>query len=534
MHPDPAGYQLIQAMYYQLPYLAEETGKMRAKGAGMLAKNEASPEDRQLLTAIVARVNDRLMQTTAAFNKAADVNPDIQTKLGGSLKEMTDLVTNAIQVATYSIIKAENLTYSSVDYVALTTQAIDMQFATNRAASKELESHLAARVSSLRLIKWSMMGSMLGLILLAGLIARVIARSVSVPLSNAVAVAQRVAKGNLTSDFNIVGNSEAAQLMRALKEMNDSLLIIVGNVRNSIDSIGSASNDIAQGNADLSSRTESQASSLEETASSMEEITSTVKQSTDNARQANTLVLSAADVAVKGGQVVSQVVHTMGAINDSSRKIVDIIGVIDGIAFQTNILALNAAVEAARAGEQGRGFAVVAAEVRNLAQRSAGAAKEIKALIGDSVEKVNAGNKLAGDAGKAMGEIVTSVRRITDIMSEIVQASQEQSAGIEQVNQAITQMDNVTQQNAALVEQAAAASESLKQQAVALSQSVAIFTLKENTQNVSQTSAASKAQKKIQNRAAPELVRPKLDAMTRSMRQLSSAPKLDKDDWEEF
>jgi len=227
----------------------------------------------------------------------------------------------------------------------------------------------------------------------------------------------------------------------------------------------------------LSSRTESQASSLEETASSMEELTDTVKQNAENARQANQLVVSASDFAAKGGKVVGQVVTTMGSIKDSSRKIVDIIGVIDGIAFQTNILALNAAVEAARAGEQGRGFAVVAAEVRNLAQRSAGAAKEIKALIGDSVEKVDVGSKLVDEAGRTMDEMVTSVKHVADIMSEITAASQEQSAGIGEVNVAITQMDEMTQQNAALVEQAAAAAESMQEQAALLAQAVSVFKL---------------------------------------------------------
>jgi methyl-accepting chemotaxis protein len=238
-----------------------------------------------------------------------------------------------------------------------------------------------------------------------------------------------------------------------------------------------ASDEIASGNADLSSRTESQASSLEETASSMEELTTTVKQNADNARQANQLVVSASDFATKGGDVVGHVVDTMGSIKESSRKIVDIIGVIDGIAFQTNILALNAAVEAARAGEQGRGFAVVAAEVRNLAQRSANAAKEIKSLISDSVEKVDAGGKLVDEAGKTMEEIVTSVKHVADIMGEITAASQEQSSGIEEVNRAIAQMDEMTQQNAALVEEAAAAAESMQEQAAALAQAVAVFKL---------------------------------------------------------
>jgi methyl-accepting chemotaxis protein len=268
---------------------------------------------------------------------------------------------------------------------------------------------------------------------------------------------------------------DSASLLHAMHQMQQSLAGTVSEIRGSTDTIATASGQIASGNLDLSSRTEEQASSLEQTAASMEELTSTVKQNADNARQANQLAVSASEVAVRGGTVVGQVVDTMGSINASSRKIVDIIGVIDGIAFQTNILALNAAVEAARAGEQGRGFAVVASEVRNLAQRSAGAAKEIKSLIDDSVDKVGAGTDQVAEAGKTMQEIVASVRRVTDIMGEIMAASQEQTSGIEQVNQAISQMDQATQQNAALVEQAAAAAGSLQEQAGSLVQAVSVF-----------------------------------------------------------
>jgi methyl-accepting chemotaxis protein len=283
-----------------------------------------------------------------------------------------------------------------------------------------------------------------------------------------------LADGNLAVSIPQAGEGS---LLHSLKRLVMVLQSTIGDIRNSTQSISVASGEIAQGSRDLSTRTEQQASSLEETAASMEELTSTVKQNADNARQANQLAVSASEVAVKGGSVVSQVVDTMGSINASSRKIVDIIGVIDGIAFQTNILALNAAVEAARAGEQGRGFAVVAAEVRNLAQRSAAAAKEIKTLIGDSVDKVEEGSKQVAQAGKTMDEIVDSVKRVTDIMAEITAASQEQTSGIEQINQAITQMDQVTQQNAALVEEAAAAAASLQEQAGSLSEVVSVFKL---------------------------------------------------------
>ena len=317
-------------------------------------------------------------------------------------------------------------------------------------------------------------GVLLGLAM-AILVGTWLVRSITRPLEKAVRIAGAIAAGDLTQRIEVTSRDETGRLMQALKEMNESLEKIVAEVRTGTETIATASGEIAAGNQDLSSRTEQQASSLEETASSMEELTSTVKQNADNARQANQLAASASEVAVRGGTVVAEVVDTMSAINTSSSKIVDIIGVIDGIAFQTNILALNAAVEAARAGEQGKGFAVVAAEVRNLAQRSAAAAKEIKGLIDDSVEKVHTGADLVNRAGATMEEIVESVKRVTDIMAEISAASGEQTAGIEQINQAIAQMDQVTQQNASLVEQAAAASEAMQDQAAKLACMVGVF-----------------------------------------------------------
>jgi methyl-accepting chemotaxis protein len=305
-----------------------------------------------------------------------------------------------------------------------------------------------------------------------------VTRSITQPLRKAIQIANTVASGDLGSQIEITSKDEAGQLMQALKDMNDSLVTIVGEVRCGTDTIATASGQITSGNLDLSSRTEQQASSLEETAASMDQLMSTVKQNADHARQANQLALSASDVAGKGGAVVAQVVDTMDSINQSSKKIVDIIGVIDGIAFQTNILALNAAVEAARAGEQGRGFAVVATEVRNLAQRSASAAKEIKTLIDDSVNKVKEGSKQVDEAGQTMERIVDSVKQVTDIMGEITTASQEQTAGIGQVNQAIRQLDEATQQNASLVEEAAAAAQTLQDQAMHLSQVVSVFKLR--------------------------------------------------------
>ena len=300
-------------------------------------------------------------------------------------------------------------------------------------------------------------------------------RSITRPLNEAVSIARTVASGDLSQDIAVASTDEVGVLLQALKDMQYKLSALIGTVRAGTEAIALASTEIAQGNHDLSSRTEQQAGSLEETASAMEELTSAVKQNGNSAEEASKLATVASEVAVRGGVVVAQVVDTMGSINESSRRIVDIISVIDGIAFQTNILALNAAVEAARAGEQGRGFAVVAGEVRNLAQRSAAAAKEIKGLIGDSVAKVEAGSKLVGDAGVTMEDVVASVQRVTVMISDIALVSAEQNAGIGQVNEAISQMDGATQQNAALVEQAAAAAESLRQQTAELTQAISVF-----------------------------------------------------------
>lgn len=344
--------------------------------------------------------------------------------------------------------------------------------------------------SSRMLMIMLVLGSSIAGIVLGMLITRFLTRQLGGEPVYAVGVAEHISAGDLTVDIAVKPGDQSS-LLFAMKTMRDSLVNIVTQVRSGTDTIATASSQISSGNLDLSSRTEEQASSLEETASSMEELTSTVKQNADNARQANTLAMSASEVAIRGGDVVSQVVSTMDSITESSRKIADIIGVIDGIAFQTNILALNAAVEAARAGDQGRGFAVVASEVRTLAQRSAAAAKEIKLLIDDSVEKVNGGSRQVAEAGVTMDEIVTSVKRVTDIMGEIASASNEQSAGIEQINMAINQMDEVTQQNAALVEEAAAASQSMQDQAASLSRVVGVFKLN-GVQNAMQNATAAR------------------------------------------
>jgi methyl-accepting chemotaxis protein len=400
-----------------------------------------------------------------AFAKAMDVRKTylssrdkvIKLKEEGKLEE-----SNALLDSTYIP--------ASEAYQGTVAEFLDMQRVTLDDLAAEAE--VLKKASRNRIVQLAFLCVALGVACAAWL-----TRSITRPIKEAVTAARRVADGDLTGKLEATSADEIGQLRQALQDMTNNLLQIVGNIRTGTEAISTSSSEIAAGNQDLSSRTEQQASSLEETASSMEELTSTVKQNADNARQANQLAITAADVAVKGGEVVAEVVDTMAAINDASRKVVDIISVIDGIAFQTNILALNAAVEAARAGEQGRGFAVVATEVRSLAQRSSAAAKEIKDLIGDSMSKVESGTELVGQAGKTMEEVVASIRRVTDIVAEITAASNEQSAGIEQVNQAIAQMDQVTQQNAALVEEAAAASESMHHQSQQLSQAVSEFKL---------------------------------------------------------
>lgn len=508
--------------------MKESVSRMRSQEA-QLATAENADEAKKYLDRTNEAV-DAFRKNHAAFLKNADTTEDKK-----ALDELLTAFNDYAQISTkIANLAKESKTQEAVSLLrtessnsnkkmrGMLDKIVDAQIVAGQAAAKN--SHdlfLSARM----MITVAMLIS----IAIGFFMAIWLAKIVSTPLKSAVGLAQSIAAGDLTRKVEVESTCETGQLIRALGEMNTSLLSVVTEVRAGTEQINGAATEIANGNLDLSSRTEEQASSLEETASSMEEITATVRHNSENARQANVLSQTATSIAVKGGSVVSEVVSTMTSINESSKKIVDIISVIDGIAFQTNILALNAAVEAARAGEQGRGFAVVASEVRSLAQRSASAAKEIKELINDSVEKVGQGTRLVDSAGTTMQEVVESVKRVSDIISEITAAGQEQSSGIDQINQAIIQMDGVTQQNSALVEEAAAASATLQEQAANLVQVVSVFKIDQNhsynTQKPTAKAAPKNATKTPIRKAQAQPARLKAEPAKKT----ESA-----DSWEEF
>jgi methyl-accepting chemotaxis protein len=448
-------------------------------------RNAMLSKDTAVVKAELERVDKRKVEIAARLDKlsaliADDEDPQSKAKLQAVLDARDKYA--AVQTAFVQMSHDESKREESVNYLLTTVRKEQTAYLNALSELVKFQNAAVEDASAVAAQSFSSSRNMMILltVVAAGLASWVlfwITGSITRPLNRAVDMAQAVAGGDLTMRMECTTTDETGQLLRALIDMNDSLARTVGQVRSGTDTIATASNQIASGNMDLSSRTEQQAASLEETASSMEELTSTVTQNAENARQATKLVVAASEFATKGGAVVGQVVTTMGAIKESSGKIVDIISVIDGIAFQTNILALNAAVEAARAGEQGRGFAVVASEVRTLAQRSASAAKEIKELIGRSVQTVDAGSALVDEAGTTMEGIVKAVKQVADIMTQISAASSEQSTGIEQVNQAIVSIDDVTQQNAALVEEAAAAAQSMRDQADLLAQAVSVFKL---------------------------------------------------------
>ena len=470
-------YALIQAALVHTPMLGEKLGILRAQGSGFLARRELPPVNKGLVMALQQRAQELQGDAFRQFERAMQRDAGYRAALGPSAEAAHALVTQALALATKEVTEAATLQLAPQDYFDTFTRTIDALYALNAKALESLDATLQQRQASLRRILIAQALAMALILALGGVLIAAFARSIRQPLGQAMDLAHAVAQGDLSGADIAHGSDEVGRLTAALLQMRRQLTQVVARVRHGAEGVATASAEIAQGNQDLSARTESQASALEETAAAMEQMTATVRQNADSAAQASQLAASASQVAQQGGDVVARVVQTMQGIDTSSKKIADIIGVIDSIAFQTNILALNAAVEAARAGEQGRGFAVVAGEVRQLAQRSAQSASEIKALIAESAQNVAQGNALVERAGHTMQEVVAAVRRVTDIMGEISAASREQSQGVAQVGEAITQMDQTTQQNAALVEQMAAAASSLHGQAQELVQGVAVFHL---------------------------------------------------------
>jgi len=544
LHPAASGYFLQTAVLNDLPQLTESLAQLRGTGAMLLTRGEATPEDKARVEALVATAHTRLDKVRKSLALAVDGNEPLQTALASPLASMVSGTDDAFKLIHEKILGTEKLDLAAGSYFAALTTTIDQQYKLIDTSMSELDKELQRGVVASNDHLMFMAVSIALLASLAAWLMWTIARSTTESVQLAAKLADAVAAGDLTTAVPDAGRDEIGSLLRSLSAMNGSLSAVVSSVRSNAESVAIASAQIAQGNQDLSGRTEQQASALQQTASSMEELSGTVKQNADNARQANQLATNASSVAIQGGEVVAQVVDTMKGINTSSKRIADIISVIDGIAFQTNILALNAAVEAARAGEQGRGFAVVASEVRNLAQRSADAAKEIKTLIQASVERVDQGTVLVDQAGATMTEVVTSIRRVTDIMGEISAASTEQSMGVSQVGEAVAQMDQTTQQNAALVEESAAAAESLNAQAQQLVDAVAVFKLSRadvyaknaapaHTPAKSSKFTPASPERRGENRAT-NVVRPAFKATPPAQPAASPSAKTGTDDWETF
>lgn len=472
---DLDSYSLSMAAMSDLPALTEELGKARARGTAMLSLGRASESERLGLANMLERAQERAAGVNRAFGKASGANPELASLLQAPSAEAQQLAERAIALAQSAIVQATVLDLAPAEYVKVFTQAIDAQYRVAAVATDFLKGLLDRQAAAARNEVVVLLGILALVVILAVVFSIAVVRSITRPIAAAVASAKRAANGDLSVRNTVIGNNETAQLLGALNDMNDGLAKLVGDIRSGAYNISGAAGEIAMGNTDLSRRTEEQAASLEETAASMEELTVTVKENADKATQASALARTGAQTARDGGAAVGVLKTAMKDITDSARQIGEITSVIDSIAFQTNILALNAAVEAARAGEHGKGFAVVASEVRALAQRSASAAKEIKSLIDRSIERVRAGDASADQAVTTVASAVQAISNVTVIMEEIAAASVEQSAGIEQVNIAVTQMDAVTQQNAALVEEASAAATSMAEQAQLLRDGVAVF-----------------------------------------------------------
>ena len=472
---DPANVALLQAALVQAPQLTEGVGQMRAMGTGFLTQAFLSVDDRGAFRALISQTETFQKQVGRFIQRAMTLNPAYEQELGGLVKTATELLNESNHLARTEVLEIDLLQYPASDYFNKLTQTIEAINAVRISGADRLAQVLDANADKQRNVLITLSVLQTVLLIAAVWLALLFVRSITQPLRRAVDLALAVADGNLQGADQTPDRNEIGELIAAQQQMRARLRPIVQQVRHGSDAVALASAEIAQGNQDLSARTESQASALEQTAASMEELSATVRHNADSAQQASQLTQTAHSIASQGGQMVGQMVQTMQGIHDSSRKMGDIIGVIDSIAFQTNILALNAAVEAARAGEQGRGFAVVASEVRSLAGRSAEAAKEIKRLIDDSVQRVGAGNALAQQTGETMQEMVGAIGKVNTIVSAISNASREQAEGVIQVGEAITQMDQVTQQNAALVEEMAAAATSLNSQSQELVQAISIF-----------------------------------------------------------
>lgn len=468
-------HYLVRAALVSLPKLTETLSQTRSRGAGILTRGEASPTDRAMLASLSQIASDQMEDLRKAFDKVFRAKPELQAALAAARDRANAPISKALDLASREIVNAGAVHYAAIDYVKTFTAAIDPLFELNARALDSLQARLDARLNRENRAMLIQSGLLILMLLVAIGLSSIVVRRITGPLARALALANRVADGDLTSRIEVTTVDETGQLLQSLKAMNSNLAGMVSRIRTGAQTIASASGQIAAGNADLSSRTEEQAASLQESAASMEQLTATVRHNTESATQGTVLASRACKVAAHGGEVVGRVVHTMRDISSSSAKVANITGTIESIAFQTNILALNAAVEAARAGEQGRGFAVVASEVRSLAQRAATAAKEIKELIGESVNRVAAGMEQVDEAGRTINEVVSAVRHVADLMGEIAAASAEQHKGIEQVNSAVVQLDEVTQQNAALVEQTSAASEAMNEQARLLKHAVDVF-----------------------------------------------------------
>ncbi|WP_413194057.1 methyl-accepting chemotaxis protein [Pararobbsia alpina] len=458
-----------------LPALTEELGKARAKGANILSQGHATPADVVELTNLLDRGKERSGLFNSAMGKATSQNPELAKLLTRPIEDAEAAAAGVLDLADKRIVNATALDLAPVEYVKQYTHAIDLFFSAGTIAVDGLDVQLRQQRSHLRAMQLTVLATLLVVVLLSAAFAMAVIRSVVRPIDQAVEFARRVAKGDLTGHLAVTGNNESAQLLLALQDMNAQLLGLVGNVRHSCLAIAEAANEIARGNTDLSQRTEEQAASLEETASTMEQLTASAKQNAQNAGAAFDLAHAASETSRVGGSAVESVAVVMDRISGRATKISEIVGLIDGIAFQTNILALNAAVEAARAGDEGRGFAVVAGEVRALAQRSASAAKEIKSLIEESVSEIKEGADTTTTARDTVSRTVDAIRQVNAIMDEIATASQAQGNGIDHVSIAISQMDQVTQQNAALVEQASASSAAMAEQAEKLTRAVEVF-----------------------------------------------------------